>query len=62
MKTKNCLLVGNGGAGTNAPEAVRLQDTKGGITILSEEDTPFYCRIRLNEFIAGDVDVGEMEE
>jgi len=55
MKTKNYLIVGNGVAGTTAAEAIRLQDPKGSITILSEEDISFYYRIRLNEFIAGDI-------
>lgn len=55
MKTKTYLIVGNGVAGTTAAEAIRLQDPKGNITILSEEDISFYYRIRLNEFIAGDI-------
>ena len=52
---KTYLVIGNGVAGTSAAEAIRQQDSKGGITILSEEDIPFYYRIKLNEFIAGDV-------
>jgi nitrite reductase (NADH) large subunit len=55
MKTKTYLIIGNGVAGTTAAEAIRQQDPQGSITILSEEDIPFYYRIRLNEFIAGDV-------
>jgi len=55
MKTKNYLIIGNGVAGTTAAEAIRQQDTKGNITILGEEDIPFYYRIRLNEFIGGDI-------
>ncbi len=55
MKTKTYLIVGNGVAGTTAAEAIRQQDPTGSITILSEEDIPFYYRIRLNDFIAGDV-------
>jgi nitrite reductase (NADH) large subunit len=54
MKT-TYLIIGNGVAGTTAAEAIRQQDPKGSITILSEEDIPFYYRIRLNEFIAGDI-------
>jgi nitrite reductase (NADH) large subunit len=53
MKTH--LIIGNGVAGTTAAEAIRRQDPTGNITILSEEDIPFYYRIRLNEFIAGDI-------
>lgn len=52
---KTYLILGNGVAGTTAAEAIRKQDPEGGITILSEEDIPFYYRIRLNEFIAGDI-------
>ena len=53
---KTYLIIGNGVAGTTAAEAIRQQDPKGSIMILSEEDIPFYYRIRLNDFIAGDVD------
>ncbi|MCX5864397.1 MAG: FAD-dependent oxidoreductase [Deltaproteobacteria bacterium] len=52
---KTYLIIGNGVAGTSAAEAIRQQDPKGNITILSEEDIPFYYRIRLNDFISGDV-------
>ena len=52
---KTYLVIGNGVAGTSAAEAIRQQDPKGGITILSEEDIPFYYRIRLNDFIGGDM-------
>ena len=52
---KTYLIIGNGVAGTTAAEAIRQQDPKGSITILSEEDIPFYYRIRLNDFISGDV-------
>ncbi len=55
MKTTAYLIIGNGVAGTSAAEAIRQQDPKGRIAILSEEDIPFYYRIRLNDFIAGDV-------
>ena len=55
MKTTTYLILGNGVAGTTAAEAIRRQDPEGRITILSEEDIPFYYRIRLNEFIAGDI-------
>jgi nitrite reductase (NADH) large subunit len=55
MKSKTYLIIGNGVAGTSAAEAIRQQDPTGNITILSEEDIPFYYRIRLNEFIAGDI-------
>jgi len=50
------LIVGNGVAGTTAAEHVRKQDPHGAVTIVTDEDLPFYWRIRLNEFIAGDID------
>lgn len=50
------LIVGNGVAGTTAAEQIRKQDTDGPITILTDEDLPFYWRIQLNEFIAGEKD------
>lgn len=55
MKTLTYLIIGNGVAGTTAAETIRKQDPKGSITILSEEDLPFYYRIRLNDYIAGDI-------
>lgn len=55
MKTNTYLIIGNGVAGTTAAETIRKQDPAGSITILSEEDIPFYYRIRLNDFIAGEV-------
>jgi len=48
------LIVGNGAAGTYAAEAIRKQDANGRITILTDEDLPFYYRIQLNEYISGD--------
>ncbi|MBW1913558.1 MAG: NAD(P)/FAD-dependent oxidoreductase [Deltaproteobacteria bacterium] len=49
------LIIGNGVAGTTAAENIRKQDKDGDITIITEEDLPFYSRIRLNEYIAGDI-------
>jgi len=49
------LIVGNGAAGTFAAEEIRKQDPEGKITILTNEDMPFYYRIRLNDFVAGEV-------
>jgi len=51
---KRYLIVGNGIAGTTAAEYIRKQDDKGEITILTDEDLPFYYRIRLNDYICGD--------
>lgn len=49
------LIVGNGAAGTHAAEAIRKGDGDGRITLVTDEDLPFYYRIRLNELISGDV-------
>ncbi|MCP4633235.1 MAG: FAD-dependent oxidoreductase, partial [candidate division Zixibacteria bacterium] len=52
----NYLIIGNGVAGTTAAENIRKQDAEGKITIITEEGTPFYYRIRLNEYLSGDID------
>jgi len=52
---KNYLIVGNGVAGTTAAKNIRKQDKEGKITIVTDEDFPFYWRIRLNEYLAGDL-------
>jgi nitrite reductase (NADH) large subunit len=49
------LIIGNGVAGTTAAENIRKNDRKGEITIVTDEDTPFYYRLRLNEYIGGDI-------
>jgi nitrite reductase (NADH) large subunit len=51
----NYLIIGNGVAGTTAAENIRKQDKKGNIAIVTEEDLPFYWRIQLNEYIAGEM-------
>ncbi len=51
----NYLIVGNGAAGTTAAEEIRKHDPSGRIRILTEEGLPFYSRIRLPEFIAGEM-------
>jgi len=51
----NYVIIGNGVAGTTAAENIRKQDKKGNITIVTDEDLPFYWRIQLNEYISGDI-------
>ncbi len=51
----NYLIVGNGVAGTTAAENIRKLDKEGKITVVTEESTPFYHRVRLPEFISGDL-------
>ena len=49
------LIVGNGVAGTTAAEQIRKLDGDGKITIVTEEDVPFYYRIRLPEVVSGEL-------
>src|SRR5512136_2445639 len=51
----NYLIIGNGVAGTTAAENIRKLDKAGKITVVTEELTPFYYRMRLSEFISGDL-------
>lgn len=50
------VIVGNGVAGTTAAEHIRKHDENGSIVVLSSETFPFYYRVRLIDFLAGDVD------
>lgn len=50
----NYVIIGNGVAGTTAAEYIRKIDGSGDIRILSDEKTPFYSRIRLIEYLAGE--------
>jgi len=52
---KNYLIIGNGVAGTTAAEQIRILDSEGEITIVTDEFLPFYSRIRLPEFIAKEI-------
>ena len=47
------LIVGNGVAGTTAAEHIRKADQSGSVTMVTEEDLPFYYRIRLGEYLSG---------
>ena len=49
------LIIGNGVAGTTAAENIRKIDNEGKITVVTDEDLSFYYRIRLNEYISGDI-------
>lgn len=53
---KRYLVIGNGVAGTTAAENIRKHDDQGEITILTDEKLPFYYRIRLNDYISGEID------
>jgi nitrite reductase (NADH) large subunit len=45
------VIIGNGVAGTTAAENIRKLDGSGSITIISDEEYPFYSRIRLIELL-----------
>ncbi|MFP3911652.1 MAG: NAD(P)/FAD-dependent oxidoreductase [Desulfobacteraceae bacterium] len=49
------LIIGNGVAGTTAAEHIRKTDQGGKITMVTDEDLPFYHRLRLNDFVVGEV-------
>ncbi|MBW1829429.1 MAG: NAD(P)/FAD-dependent oxidoreductase, partial [Deltaproteobacteria bacterium] len=53
---KNYVIIGNGVAGTTAAENIRKLDEEGNITLITDEDSSFYYRLRLNEYISGDID------
>lgn len=50
----NYIIVGNGVAGTTAAAEIRKRDPGGDIAILTEEALPYYSRIRLIEYLAGE--------
>jgi len=54
------IIIGNGVAGTTAAINIRKVDNVGEITIFSDEAYPFYSRIRLPEYLSGDVNEGEL--
>jgi nitrite reductase (NADH) large subunit len=57
---RHYLIIGNGVAGVTAAENIHKQDNKANITMITDEDLPFYYRIRLNEYISGDVSEGDL--
>ncbi len=50
------VIIGNGVAGTTAAEQIRKVDAGATVRILTDETFPFYSRIRLPEFLAGETD------
>lgn len=52
---KKYLIIGNGVAGTTAAEKIRQNDPAGEITIVTDEDIPFYYRIRLPDYLCGEI-------
>ncbi len=50
------IIIGNGVAGTTAALNIRKTDASGNITLLTDESYPFYSRIRLIQYLAGEID------
>ena len=55
------IIIGNGVAGTTAAENIRKYDSQGTIKIFTDEAFPFYSRIRLMEYLAGEVDLPKLQ-
>lgn len=51
----NYLIIGSGVAGTAAAQAIRKLDQYGALTIVTTEPYPFYSRIRLIDFLGGNL-------
>ena len=49
------IIIGNGIAGITAAEQIHSTDSSANITMVTDEDLPFYNRIRLNEYISSDI-------
>ncbi|VFQ42878.1 FAD-dependent oxidoreductase [Desulfoluna butyratoxydans] len=49
------LIIGSGIAGMTAAETIRDNDPTGSITMVTDEEAPFYNRIRLCDYISGDL-------
>ncbi|MBI5606337.1 MAG: NAD(P)/FAD-dependent oxidoreductase [Deltaproteobacteria bacterium] len=57
----NYIIIGNGVAGTTAAETIRKTDPAGEIKIFSDEAFPFYSRIRLMEYLAGELEMPKLQ-
>ncbi len=52
---KQYLIIGNSAAGIAAVEAIRSRDKNSGITVVSDEAYPAYCRCLISYFLSGEV-------
>ena len=57
---KKYLIIGNGVAGTTAADSIRRNDAEGEIIIVTDEDIPFYYRVRLPDLLGGRVRESEL--
>jgi nitrite reductase (NADH) large subunit len=55
LEMRHYLIIGNGVAGTTAAENIHKKDNSAQITMVTDEEVPFYYRIRLNEYLSGDI-------
>jgi nitrite reductase (NADH) large subunit len=55
------IIIGNGVAGTTAAESIRKNDPEGDIKIFTDEAFPFYSRIRLIEYLAGELEASKLQ-
>jgi len=60
MPMKKYLIIGNGVAGTSGAEAIRKNDADSEISVVTDEDLPFYYRIRLPDYLGGKVAEAEL--
>jgi nitrite reductase (NADH) large subunit len=54
------LIIGNGVAGTTAADKIHQNDPTGEITIVTDEDLPFYYRVRLPDYLGGGIEESEL--
>ncbi|MHC4181900.1 MAG: FAD-dependent oxidoreductase [Planctomycetota bacterium] len=54
------VIIGNGVAGIKAAETIRKYDSNCKITIIGEEDYPFYYRPQLPGFVSGKIDENKL--
>ena len=57
---KRYLVIGNGAAAVGVVEGIRSLDAMGGITIVSEEKRPVYCRPLISYYLEGKTDLSKM--
>lgn len=56
MDLMKYVIIGNGVAGTTGAATIRKFDPEGNITVITDETYPYYSRIRLIDFLAGEID------
>ena len=57
---KKYLIIGNGVAGTTAADNIRQNDPAAWINIVTDEDIPFYYRVRLPDYLGGGATESEL--